>query len=201
MFFVIFHHFVVNSNLINEIITSENIGLNRTCLLMLGAWGKTCINSFVLITGYFMCKSSITLKKFLKLLFTVMFYRIIIYLIFYFTRYISFNIIDFVLTIVSINNISTNFDSCYLVFYLFIPFLQKLINNINRKQHLTLIGLCLFTYVFIGTMPFVSVTMNYVSLFMVLFFIGSYIRLYPLENYDKKSCVWGYIILYSNRVC
>ena len=77
MFFVIFHHFVVNSNLLNEILISGKIGLNEMSLLILGAWGKTCINSFVLITGYFMCKSNITLKKFIKLLFTVMFYRII----------------------------------------------------------------------------------------------------------------------------
>ena len=35
------------------------------------------LNLYVLITGYFMCKSNITFKKFLKLLLEIYFYRII----------------------------------------------------------------------------------------------------------------------------
>lgn len=35
-----------------------------------------------MITGYFMCRSQITLRKFLKLIFEILFYNIIIYAFF-----------------------------------------------------------------------------------------------------------------------
>ena len=56
-------------------------------LLVFGAFGKTGINCFVLITGYYMCESAITARKFFKLLAEVYFYRIIITVIFALTGY------------------------------------------------------------------------------------------------------------------
>ena len=69
MLLIVAHHFVVNSGLtatkgpINASPTSQN----SMFLLLFGAWGKIGINCFVMITGYFMCKSIITAKKFAKL--------------------------------------------------------------------------------------------------------------------------------------
>lgn len=65
MLLIVAHHYVVNSGLtsIGGPISSNPISLKSLFLLLFGAWGKTGINCFVLITGYFMCKSQITLKK------------------------------------------------------------------------------------------------------------------------------------------
>lgn len=75
--------------------------------------------------------------------------------------------------------VSTDFLSCYLIFYLCIPFLNILIKNMNEKQHIYLLLLCSYSYIFLSTMRYCSVVMNYVSWFIVLYFIASYIRLYP----------------------
>ena len=77
MFMIICHHYVGNSGLLS--VMGEN-ALNSTSLFyyILGAWGKTGINCFVLITGYFMCTSTITLRKFLKLILQVYFYDTIV---------------------------------------------------------------------------------------------------------------------------
>ena len=85
MIAIIAHHYVVNSGLIEF---GGPIETNQFCFksifyCIFGAWGKIGINCFVLITGYFMCKSHITSKKFLKLLIQIYFYKIIIYLIFF----------------------------------------------------------------------------------------------------------------------
>ena len=84
MLLIVAHHFVVNSGLTSATGPIYNSSLNwRTVLLLImGAWGKIGINCFVLITGYFMCKASITVQKFCKLLSEVMFYKIIISLFF-----------------------------------------------------------------------------------------------------------------------
>ena len=88
MLLIVAHHYVVNSGVIqlvdNSISTGDNL-CNALFYSIFGAWGKTGINSFVLITGYFTCKSTITLRKFLKLflfpyLFSFVLYPVLIVL-------------------------------------------------------------------------------------------------------------------------
>lgn len=63
-------------------------------------------------------------------------------------------------------------------------------------MHLLLIALCLFIYTFILYIPYGYVTMNYVSWFIVLYFISSYIRMYPETIYRSDSAkVWGWLSL------
>ena len=94
------------------------------------------INCFVLITGYFMCKSNITLKKFLKLFLQIEFYKIIFFLIFTLTGYQEFSLKAMIKMLLPIFGIGTGFTSSYLVFFLFIPFMNILIKNMNEKQHI-----------------------------------------------------------------
>ena len=195
MMLIIAHHYVVNSGL-TTVIFQKPSSWKSIFLLIFGAFGKTGINCFLLITGYFMCKSQITCKKFVKLFLEVIFYNILFYTIFLVAGYTSFTITSFVKSIFPINNIAQNFTGCYLVFFLFIPFLNKLIHSLNQKQHLYLILLCSFTYIFMGTMPLFNVTMNYVSWYIVLYFIASYIRLYPTKIFNNTK-LWGILSIIS----
>ena len=183
MLLIVAHHYVVNSGLtaVDGPIYADPMSYRSMFLLIFGAFGKTGINCFVLISGYFMCKSEITARKFCKLLFEIEFYKIAIWLVFLLTGYEIFSLMGLVKVLLPVKTISTGFTSCYLVFFLFIPFLNILIWNISEKQHIKLLLLCSFMYIIIGTIPGFGVTMNYVSWFIVLYFIGSYIRLY-----DKK---------------
>lgn len=167
-------------------------------LYLMGMWGKTGINCFVLITGYFMCKSHITARKFLKLLLEVEFYNILIYFTFIFCGYEIFSIKDCIKALSPIKSISDGFVSCFLIFYLFIPFLNILIKNLDKKQHLLLIALCLFTYTILGSLPKIHVTMNYVSWFCVLYFISSYLRLYSLPiKYSRWKLLTAVSVILS----
>lgn len=153
-------------------------------------WGKIGINCFVLITGYFMCKSNITIRKFLKLFLQFEFYSIVIYFLFVAFDYVSLSWSGCICALIPIRNIGDNFVVGFLFFYLCIPFMNILIRNLDKRQHLLLIGLCLLIYTFFGTMPYFKVTMNYVSWFCVLYFISSYIRFYGLcSNLTHKK--WG----------
>ena len=87
MLLIVAHHYVVNSGV--EPLMAENpLAAKSIFLYLLGMWGKTGINCFVLITGYFMCKKQITLRKFLKLLLEVEFYNVIIGGLFLLTGYV-----------------------------------------------------------------------------------------------------------------
>lgn len=196
MILIIAHHYVVNSGLTgtNGLVYTAPLSLHSQFLLILGAWGKIGINCFVFITGYFMCKSNISAKKFAKLVFQILFYRIIIHTVFWVVGYDSFSLKKLILILIPIREIGTDFISTYLVFFLFIPFLNIFIRNINEIQHIKVILLCLFTYTFFGS--FHKVTMNYVSWFIVLYLLSSYIRFYPKKVFFSKR-IWGILMVIS----
>lgn len=198
MLLIIAHHYVVNSGLSasDGPLYTEALSVNSVIMFLFGAWGKTGINCFLMITGYFMCTSQITAKKYAKLLLEVYFYRISIYLVFVCTGLKTFSVLSFAENFFLIRNINQNFTNCFLVFYLFIPFLNILIKNMNEKQHIRLLALVGFTYIILGTLPKFSITMNYVSWFMVLYLIASYIRLYPKKLFSKNA-FWGAATVFS----
>ena len=84
MLLIIAHHYVVNSGLMaaDGPIYGDLLSLRSQFFLIFGAFGKTGINCFTLITGYFMCFSKISLRKYVKLLFQIEFYKIVLFLIF-----------------------------------------------------------------------------------------------------------------------
>lgn len=190
MLLIIAHHYVVNSGLTaaDGPIYSDPLSWRALCLLVYGAWGKIGINCFVFITGYYMCTSHITEKKWFKLLLEVMFYRIVINCLFLLIGYKAFEISD-LLWLIPVTRIGTGFPNAFLVFYLCIPFINILIHSLSERQHVLLLLLCFFTYIVLGTIPFFSVEMNYVSWFTVVYFISSYVRLYPKNIYSNKK-VW-----------
>ena len=198
MLLIVAHHYVVNSGLTSSggPIYSEPLSLKSLGLLLFGAWGKIGINCFVLITGYFMCKSHITAKKFAKLLGEVMFYKLIIGAIFFITGYAPFTLKNIVVAVLPIITVSAGFTSAYLLFFLTIPFLNMLLNSMNEKQHIRLLLLLGFIYVFFGTVPKFSVTMNYVSWFCVLYVLAAYVRMYPKKIFENVK-VWGCVAFIS----
>ena len=124
MLLIVAHHYVINSGMYGKLYENP-LSVKSMALLLFGAWGKMGINCFVLITGYFMCKSQITLKKYVKLLGEVLFYRVVIYSVFVLTGYETFSLYDFVEAFIPITSIGTGFVSAYLVFYLFIYSIYK----------------------------------------------------------------------------
>lgn len=177
MLSIVAHHYVVNSGVLDAISEPPYLWYHYF-LYVFGMWGKIGINCFVLITGYFMCKSDITVRKFLKLLLEILFYNFVIYSIFVINGYAPFTFGELVKAINPIGSISFGFTSCFLIYYLLIPFLNTLVNNIDKKQHLFLIAICVLFFVIWDRLPGIEYTYNYVGWFCVLHFIASYIRFY-----------------------
>ena len=189
MLLIVMHHYVVNSGLFDEMFKTPTAPAS-VFLYMFGMWGKTGIDCFVLITGYFMCKSKISLYKFVKLLLQVELYNILFGCIFLYTGYISLSVSSLIQIVNPIPSVNTGFTSCFLLFYLFIPFLNILLKNLSKSQHLLLVILCLGIYTILGTVPWISVTFNYVTWFGVLYVVASYIRLYGIWRSEDKM-FWG----------
>lgn len=172
-----------------------NPTVNTYFLMVWGMWGKTAINSFVLISGYFLCKGQLTWQRWVKLLIEMYFYRIIITLIFAITGYqpltpmILYNRIFFPLTIVN-----HGFASSFMAFYMFVPIYNVVIRNITKRQHaLVLCGLLL--YFTIASTFFGAESMNEPFWYMTLYFIAAYIRLYPSRWSESQKIALSALIV------
>lgn len=198
MLMIVAHHFVVNSGLTSAEgpMAMYPTAANALYLWLFGMWGKTGINCFLLITGYFMCKSSITLNKFIKLMLWIYIYKIIIFCIFLTIGYETFSIPRIVKLLMPVWGFNVNFTSCFIGFWLTIPFWNILINNLTQKQHQLLLVLLLGMYTILGSVPKFDVAMNYVTWFGVIYLIASYIRLYPNRLTENKR-LFGWLTLVS----
>lgn len=189
MLVIVANHYIVNSGVIDAVNASNAVTGSTMFALLFGWGGKTGINCFVFITGHFMCTSHITLKKFLKLLLKIEFYKVTIFFIFVLTGYAPFSLKSLIKVVLPIQNISSGFTSAYLVFFLFILFLNLLIKSMSQKQHIVLMALCVGVYSIWASIGF-QVEFNYVTWFSVLYIIASYIRKYSNKWFENTK-LWG----------
>lgn len=191
MLLIVAHHSIVNSGVM-ELVAEDSLSIKSTFAYLFGMWGKTGINCFVLITGYFMCTSHISGRKFAKLLLEVLFYNLAIGTIFLLTNYTPFTLKTLASMCMPIKDMTFGFTSAFLVFFLTIPFLNKLVHSLDQKEHLLLVLLSTGIYVIPRYLPLVKSQMNYVVWFGVIYFIASYLRLYTDKIYKSENAqFWG----------
>ena len=152
-----------------------------------------------------MFTSHITKKKLFKLLGEVYFYAVVLWGIFLVTGYEAFSIKEFLKILFPFYDVADNFTACFLLFYLLIPFLNKLIHVLSEKEHLQLLLWCMGVYVFFPSFVKAHVVFNYITWFCVLYIIASYIRLYPKAWSDSEKITgldgWNIIAAFMDKCC
>lgn len=190
MLLIVMHHYVVNSGLFDTIRESP-ASASSAVMLLFGAWGKTGINCFVLITGYFMCKSSFTWQKLLKLYLQITLYSVVIYGIFCISGHEPLSVFRSASKFWPVKSIKDDFVSCFMLFFLFIPFLNIFLNHIEKKQHRNLVLLLLAVYTILPSLH-IKIYFNYVSWFTVIYLLAAYIRFYGIGRKISHG-MWGWI--------
>lgn len=149
------------------------------------------VNIFIIITGYFSCKKkSINISKPIKLYILSIFYGITISGIIIILTKKSIN-----LTLIKtflITTFSRWFVIIYCILYLLIPYINKLINSLTKKQFEIFI---IINIVFFCIWPtfFTNVTnrdAGYgITNFIILYSIGGYIKNYQNSKKSKKLLI------------
>lgn len=196
MLMIVAHHYVVNSGLTlpDSPMMQDRFACNSLYLMLFGAWGKTGINCFLLITGYFMCTSKITLRKFVKLMAQIYCIRFLVFPLLLVGGYESISGLRIVKLLMPTWGFRDNFTGCFIAFWLTIPFLSILVQNMTRRQHQLLLLLALGCYTILGSIPTFDVKFNYITWFGIIFFIASYIRLHPHPVFERRA-FWGWLTL------
>lgn len=191
MLVIVAHHLVVNSGVRDLFAIDNGLTVNALYLQLFGMWGKTAINTFIMISGYFMCKSKMTAKRFSKVYLESKFYVVVLFAIFLITGFENLGLSRLVNVLFGFQrNANNGFVSSFIVFYLFIPFYNKLIEAMDEKMHrwLVIIFICVMSV--FPTVLFNSSVAPEISWYIVIYFVAAYIRIYPMDwMKNNKICV------------
>lgn len=189
MILIVMHHYSVHGGFILD---PNTISLNKFLVQFLSAGGYLGVDCFILITGYFLIESSFKIEKLLKLLFVIFFYSASIYIIFLALGMIDFNIKMAIKSLFPTIFEKYWFATCYIILYIFSPYINALIRAIDKKQHFNLIIILLVIWSVIPTFTTAKLDLSSTCWFVTLYIIASYIRLYPncwFENFGKNISI------------
>ena len=190
MYLIIAHHLVVNSGLAVCLDWSGGNG-RAAWFALLGMWGRMAINMFVLITGYFMCISRLTPRRFLKLFLEIEFYSVAMWgamcALGYepFTLSAAFGAMCWFLVYAN-----RYFCEGFIWFYALIPFYNILVRGMTRRQHFILLMVLLAFFSGCSTFFHNTYVYHQVAWFVTVYFVGAWIRLYPSSWMDdNRRCI------------
>lgn len=180
MFLIVLHHSVYHGYLKNPThLSHEALTSVVGCL---GAGGKIGVYIFIIISGYFLIQSDKwRFKKIMLLYCEVWFYSIaaLIFNAMFHVTHISFK--SFITSIFPIMFGNYWFMTTYMILMLFIPFINRCIQTLTKKQFQWLLCLLVVFSILIPTIPHTKVCENDLSLFITLYLTGGYFKKYPLE--------------------
>ena len=190
MLMIIFHHIMqktfepsfITPEVLKSLDAWQTFGARG--VYWMGMVGNYC---FMMISGWFLCKSKFTMKKWLTLYAEVFFYSVVIGLIMFLTG--KSGKIEFAKCFLALSCSGNWYIWAYLTFFVTVPFLNKLIENLSKKEHL---AIAVFFVLIGNVLPclwFTKWPMLTGSLFpfYVSYFAASYVRIYGIDFFNNKS--------------
>lgn len=180
MFFIVGVHCMVHGDL--DYSAANPISINLLWAQFVGMWGSVGTDMFVLITGYFLSKSFAKVSGFFKLWLTIFFYSAGFLVVFFLAapERVTFGSIATSLLPVMRNHYW--FLTCYVLLYAVSPFLGAGVRALTKRQHEWLMGLVLLLWSLIPTSHVGSMYYNEFLLYVMLFIVASYVRIYEIRK-------------------
>ena len=198
MFLIVMHHYVVNSG-ISSLYETGSANINQYVVQLLGAWGKTGINCFTLITGYFLIGKECPPKRVFKLWGEYFFWTI---LCFAFLAIINIDLISSydIVRGLFMPILSSGYGAVILFLLLLVPALNKLISNLTQKEYIGLLTVLLLYYTIIPSFT-LNQHFDFLVWLCVIYLIGGYLKLYPLKILTQNKIVLPLLIISFIGLC
>lgn len=152
------------------------------------------VNIFMLISGYFLVKSSFKISRLIELVLQTVFYTVFAFLVCLSIGFIQRNSVDTYTLLNVALPIHMNvywFISVYIALYILSPLISAGVNAMSKKQfEVLLIILLIYESVFKSVLPVVLTVdaKGYDFLWcLTVFLIGAYIRLYGIKFLSTSS--------------
>ena len=168
---------------------------SNALLLVLGAWGKTGINCFVLITGYFMCQRKLTIGRFLKVIGLTEFYAFLVLGLSVALGWQQFSWKGIGETArLFISGINESFVSSYIGLLALVPILNAGIARMSVKMLTGVSGVLLLAFCVLPSIG-VKISLGEIPWFVTLYFIAALVRREELKNLPvgvRAIWKWGF---------
>lgn len=185
MIFIVVYHFCthgIGSNTaydLNSPLHLSNLIFTDLCLVISG----TCVNLYVLISGYFLVCSSFKLSRITRTWFITCFYSFFITLFLYIANIYSFDATHLAKSLFPLSTDSYWFVTQFIGMLILSPLLSILANKLSCKQYIyLLIGMGIICLSIIPDFPlgkrFYVAHGNSLLSFIYLYFIAGFIRLH-----------------------
>lgn len=168
---------------------------------VLEAFCIVAVNTYVLVSGYFLVESGFKLKRLVLLAAQILFYSVLVPAVLACCGIIPFSDITLYHLLNYFLPVQMNhywFGTAYLLMYLFVPVLSAGVKKMSEKQLKSMIFLLLLVFSLSKTfLPFqleIDHNGNDVVWFLCLFLVAAYFRLYGLKKMKKSVNGW---ILYG----
>lgn len=186
MLLIVMHHYVVNSG-IPSLYETGSLNMNQYIIQVLGAWGKTGINCFTLITGYFLIGRECKPIRAFNLWAEYFFWTI---LCFCFLAIIDKSIISSydIARGLFMPVLSSGYGAVMLFMLLLVPALNKLISSLTKREYLWLLAVLLLYYTIIPSFT-LNQHFDFLLWLCVIYLIGGYLKLYPVNWLSNNKVV------------
>lgn len=150
------------------------------------------VNIFVIITGYYMVgRWEVNIRKAFDLLWWIAFYGIIMFGISIAIGINSFTVAGMVKTLFPILWNMRWFVKAYIILFLLVPYINVMLDNINKRQHEIIIAVLLILFslwpFLLPCPPMDDYGFSY-NHFIVLYIISAYLRKY-VTTVNTKICI------------
>ena len=191
------HHWAVDSGFN----ITGNITLNRCIIQFFSIGGKVGVNVFVLITGYFMVNSRFKLKKLINIIIQTFTYSIIFLIL----NIKSASLMQIIISVLPVTLSQYWFITTYIFLYMLSPFINKLLQNLDKKEHEKLLVMLLAVQCVLHTLVYAHTQFSNIAWFIVLYILGAYISKYcNKENISMKKdftiAIISYLVIFASTI-
>ena len=189
MFLIILHHFSVHGTFSSNVTFSFEKIANE--VLQLG--GKIGVNLFVLIGSYFLIGKKFEFKRVINVILNVIFYSYILFIV---ALVLDWPVINLPSILASVFPIPRAywFPNYYILLLLCTPALNILIESFTKKQYRNALLLLTVVCVLIPSFFNVEVGYTYLTLFIYLYLIAGYIKIYADSFFENQLYVLSFFI-------
>lgn len=188
MIFIVLYHVVLHGhvvdNAVNDSIKSIGIFIEFFCIVH--------VNSFVLVTGYYQSEKKFKASKIWSLITSSIFYRILILIVFSVLGITVLSNVELLMETSIFNLNQYWFIKTYMLLYCLSPFMNKLIQVLNKRDYFKLLFVLT---IILSIIPFV--TNNYefsnngytLYSFIYLYLMGAFFKKYSInKSYIFRRC-------------
>lgn len=191
IFMIICHHYFVHGGFRFQ---AFDLTIGNAIVQCAGMYGRAACSIFAMISGYFLISGHYHFRKFISILGTMTFYSVLVYSVCSFLGIIHFSRIYFMNSFFPLFWFGNWYVQGYLLFFLFIPFVNRLLRTLNKRQYLSLLGVSYLIWTIVPSLPLMEIKWGWDNLyfFFIMYCTGAFIWLFNVGSHIQNK--WNLII-------